>query len=68
MKKIITCFIALILYITGIASGIWLATPDIISGAPQDKDGTVPHWAWELCECKHGGITYLMPDIWSRGE
>ena len=56
------------LFALGMTSGIWLATPDIISGAPQDAPGHVPRWAWELCECSHDGITYLMPDVWSRGE
>lgn len=55
------------LFALGITSGIWLATPDIISGAPQDENGNVPSWAWELCECTKNGITYLMPDVWSRG-
>lgn len=68
MKKLTILALVLTAFIAGTASGIWLATPDTISGAPQDKDGAVPRWAWELCECSHDGITYLMPDVWSRGE
>lgn len=55
------------LFALGMTSGIWLATPDSISGAPQDETGRVPKWAWDLCECTKNGITYLMPDVWSRG-
>ena len=70
MKNLTIATIALVLtaFIAGTASGIWLATPDVISGAPQDDNGHVPHWVWELCECEHDGVTYLMPDVWSRGE
>lgn len=54
-------------FILGMSSGIWLATPDVISGAPQDENCNVPQWAWELCECTKNDIHYFMPDIWSRG-
>lgn len=69
-KKITAVSIAIILsgYILGILSGIWIATPDSISGAPQDKNGRVIPWAYNLCECTKNGIHYLMPDVWSRGE
>ena len=67
--KAIAIVIASILagYILGILSGVWIATPDTLSGAPQDKDGNVIPWAYNLCECEKNGIHYLMPDVWSRG-
>ena len=54
-------------YVLGVLSGVWIATPDNLSGAPQDKDGRIIPWAYNLCECTKNGITYLMPDVWSRG-
>lgn len=69
-KKAIAVITVCILagYVLGALSGIWIATPDSLSGAPQDKDRRVIPWAYNLCECEKAGIRYLMPDIWSRGE
>ena len=64
MKKQIAfaLILAFTAFIAGGALGIWLATPDVIRGAPL---GT--RWARDLCTCEKNGITYLMPDIWHRG-
>lgn len=67
MKKLVAVALIFITFIAGTAMGIWVSTPDVIMGAPQNSNGDIPSWAWDLCTCEKSGIKYLMPDIWHRG-